>query len=192
MAATAATTTIQGVSLLTEGHTEPGDVFDVGLSPDGIEVRRRGRVARQMSWDQVSEWRIEKRRRGVLLTLRSRSSSIIRLVIPSWTSQDLDAVLRNVTAPTTKPDTMPEDDSAPAMAAAERADRTRAPDDTSATTSTTRAPAHTRRGLKRAGRRITWKAVGTIVLLAVLATAVTLVLLQSAGIIHWGLLGPTA
>ncbi len=32
----------------------------------------------------------------------------------------------------------------------------------------------------------------TVALLAVLATAVTLVLLQSAGIISWGFLGPTA
>ena len=32
----------------------------------------------------------------------------------------------------------------------------------------------------------------TVVLLAVLAAAVTLVLLQSAGIISWGFLGPTA
>ena len=38
----------------------------------------------------------------------------------------------------------------------------------------------------------TWKAVVTVVLLGLLATAVTLVLLQSAGVISWGFLGPTA
>ena len=32
----------------------------------------------------------------------------------------------------------------------------------------------------------------TVVLLGVLAAAVTLVLLQSAGVIDWGFLGPTA
>jgi hypothetical protein len=37
-----------------------------------------------------------------------------------------------------------------------------------------------------------WKTVATFVLLGLLATAVTLVLLQSAGVISWGFLGPTA
>ena len=37
-----------------------------------------------------------------------------------------------------------------------------------------------------------WKAVVTIALLGVLATAVTIVLLQSAGIISWSILGPTS
>jgi len=41
-------------------------------------------------------------------------------------------------------------------------------------------------------RRVAWKPILTIVLLGLLATAVTLVLLQSAGIISWGFLGPTA
>jgi hypothetical protein len=37
-----------------------------------------------------------------------------------------------------------------------------------------------------------WKPLVTVVLLGVLATAVTLVLLQSAGVISWGFLGPVA
>ena len=37
-----------------------------------------------------------------------------------------------------------------------------------------------------------WKAVVTVALLGVLAAAVTLVLLQSAGVISWGFLGPVA
>jgi hypothetical protein len=41
-------------------------------------------------------------------------------------------------------------------------------------------------------RTAAWKAVVTVVLLGVVAAAVTLVLLQSAGIIDWGFLGPTA
>ncbi|HEX4175629.1 MAG TPA: hypothetical protein VHY81_06905, partial [Acidimicrobiales bacterium] len=40
--------------------------------------------------------------------------------------------------------------------------------------------------------RVSGKAVLTVALLLVLATAVTLVLLQSAGVIDWGFLGPTA
>ena len=41
-------------------------------------------------------------------------------------------------------------------------------------------------------RLVPWKAVVTIVLLGVLATAVTIVLLQSAGVISWNVLGPTS
>lgn len=41
-------------------------------------------------------------------------------------------------------------------------------------------------------RRLSWRAVVTVVLLGVLATAVILVLLQSAGIIDWNFLGPVA
>jgi len=41
-------------------------------------------------------------------------------------------------------------------------------------------------------RRVPWRAVAAISLLGVLATAVILVLLQSAGIIDWSFLGPVA
>ena len=41
-------------------------------------------------------------------------------------------------------------------------------------------------------RRVPWRAVATISILGVLATAVILVLLQSAGIIDWSFLGPVA
>ena len=50
--------------------------------------------------------------------------------------------------------------------------------------------AHARGRPTRRGRRTIWNAMFAIALLAVLATAVTLVLLQSAGIINWGFLGP--
>jgi hypothetical protein len=39
---------------------------------------------------------------------------------------------------------------------------------------------------------VTWKLVVTIALLGVAATAITLVLLQSAGVISWSFLGPVA
>ena len=38
----------------------------------------------------------------------------------------------------------------------------------------------------------TTRTVVTVALLGVLATAIALVLLQSAGVISWGFLGPTA
>ena len=44
----------------------------------------------------------------------------------------------------------------------------------------------------RRRRAPSWKVVATAVLLGLLATAVTLVLLQSAGVISWSFLGPTA
>jgi hypothetical protein len=49
-----------------------------------------------------------------------------------------------------------------------------------------------RRAARRPRRRSVWKPLVVIVLLGVLATAVALVLLQSAGVISWGFLGPTA
>ena len=53
-------------------------------------------------------------------------------------------------------------------------------------------PRAARRRATRRPRRRVWKPLVVIVLLGVLATAVALVLLQSAGIISWGFLGPTA
>ena len=53
-----------------------------------------------------------------------------------------------------------------------------------------RLAAHAARRKRR--RRWPWKPVVTVLLLGLLATAVTLILLQSAGIITWGFLGPTS
>jgi len=47
-------------------------------------------------------------------------------------------------------------------------------------------------GARGERRRLSWRVVVTVVLLGVLATAVILVLLQSAGVIHLSFLGPTA
>jgi hypothetical protein len=94
--------TMQGVSLLTKTRRRPVDLFELALTYDGIEIRRPGESARHLSWDRVSEWEIEQRRDGVLLTLRG-GGSVTPLVIPSWSVDELDVVLRQVTAPPPEP-----------------------------------------------------------------------------------------
>jgi hypothetical protein len=89
---------MQGVSLLTKTRRRPVDLFELALTYDGIEIRRPGESARHLSWDRVSEWEIEQRRDGVLLTLRG-GGSVTPLVIPRWSVDELDVVLREVTAP---------------------------------------------------------------------------------------------
>jgi hypothetical protein len=59
-------------------------------------------------------------------------------------------------------------------------------------TARTRGGAHARGRRRGIGRSTIWKPVFAIALLVLLATAVTLVLLQSAGVIDWGFLGPNA
>ena len=51
------------------------------------------------------------------------------------------------------------------------------------------AVAPSRRGRQR---RLSWKIPVTVVLLGLLGAAVIVVLLQSAGVIHWSFLGPVA
>ncbi len=228
MASTTATaTTIQGVSILTRQRRSRGDVFDIELSPLGIEIRRAGRPPAYMSWARVSQWEIKKRRRGVLLTLRGGGATT-PLVVPGWAPDDLEVVMRTTAgasphAPTAAPAgngaaaaaperaREPVADAftpAPLVAAADDTDTPpappapSAPSAPSAPTAPTAPAAHTeeapasavgapRRWFQR-GSAASWKPVVTVVLLGALATAVTLVLLQSAGIISWGFLGPTA
>jgi hypothetical protein len=147
-----AATTIRGVSILTGRRRSPAEVFDIALSTNGIEIRWPGQAATRMPWSRVSQWEIEERRGGVLLTLRGGGATT-PLVVPGWSLDDLEAVMR--TAAGTAPAT-PRTPATPAMPA------------------------------------LSWKVIATVVLLGLLATAVTLVLLQSAGVISWGFLGPTA
>ncbi len=157
-----ATTTIKRVSLLTKQDRRSSHSFDLALSPDGIEVRRAGRPAQHLSWDRVSRWDIEERKGYVVLTLRGEGAAT-PLAIPEWTRDDLEVVLREVSAgPAAVADTV-------------------APD-----------PDPRQDEPRRRARPLPWKAVVTVVLLGLLATAVIVVLLQSAGIITWGFLGPTA
>jgi hypothetical protein len=192
-----AATVIAGVSLAIDERRLNGDRFDIALSPDGIEIRRPGQVARQLSWDHVSEWEIEERRGGVLLTLRG-GGSVTPLMIPRWTVDELDAVLRDVmarmsapeapeapaTATTTAPEVAPE--------AAPEAVQESVPETAPETAPTAASRREPRRARRRQQSFARWKVAVTVTLLAVVATAVTLVLLQSAGVIHLSFLGPTA
>jgi len=158
-----ATTTVRGVSILTAGRRRNRDVFDLDLSSTGMEIRRPGRAPQRMSWERVSQWELEERPDHLLLTLRG-DGSVTPLVVRGWTLEDLAAVMREVTAGAPRPPVAPP----PAVPRAERRRR------------------------RRRRARLSWKPVVTVALLAVLAAAVTLVLLQSAGVISWGFLGPTA
>ncbi|HXP33297.1 MAG TPA: hypothetical protein VN820_04725 [Acidimicrobiales bacterium] len=187
MAATT-TTTIRGVSLLTKQGRRSSHSFDLALSPDGIEIRRAGRPARLMSWARVSQWDIQERKGYVVLTLRGEGAAT-PLTVPGWTPDDLEILLRDLTAGSTgaAPPTLPAVDVAPTPAPAVKpAPPTGAPD---------AVPAEDPSGSERPRQHNDgkpWKTVVTVVLLGLLATSVTLVLLQSAGIISWGFLGPTA
>ncbi|MBV8462307.1 MAG: hypothetical protein JO368_03380 [Acidimicrobiales bacterium] len=173
---TTATTTIRGVSVLSDPRRPRADVFDLSLSSAGIEIRWEGRPTTHMSWDRVSQWEIAERRDGVLLTLRG-SGTVTPLVVPGWTADDLDMVMRAIAA-------------VPAAAPATPLPSSQRP------TSRFRTEGRTRRTLHRPAwpwKPVwSWKIVATVVLLGLLATAVTLVLLQSAGVISWSILGPTA
>jgi len=174
---TTSSTTIADVSVLTEDERS-GDLFDLGLSADGIEIRRAGRQARRLSWARVSAWELEERRDDVVLTLR-RDGTATPLRITGWSADDLDALMRSltsgaITAPEPTGGEPAHDGAAAGAGAEEAAARGRQP------------------RLRTRRRRVGAKAVLTVVLLVVLATAVTLVLLQSAGVIDWGFLGRTA
>jgi len=180
------TTTIRGVSLLTRQRRRGGDTFDLALSPDGVEIRRPSRPVQHMSWSRVSQWEIEERPGYVLLTLRGFGAAT-PLVVTGWTLDDLEVLMRELTADSAGP--VPDAPGAGTVVPAPVA-----PADPAWATATPAAPTEPRAARRRRRRRqrLSWKAVTTVVLLGVLAAAVTLVLLQSAGVIDWGFLGPTA
>jgi len=203
----ATSTTIQGVSILTKKRQRRVDIFDITLSNDGIEVLRPGRTAQHMGWDRVSQWEIEERPDHLLLTLRG-DGAVTPLVVTGWSLDDLAVVMREATsgAPRTEP-TAPRSPRAeaptpPAVASA-------APEPQAAASATDVAPQpeprspaprpaqgaetqQTKPTQPPRRARSPWRSAVTVVLLAALATAVVLVLLQSAGVINWGFLGPTA
>jgi hypothetical protein len=144
-------------------------------------------MAQRMAWDRVSEWELEEGPGCVVLTLRG-GGSVTPLMVKGWSLDDLEAVMRQATAGTTGP-----------AAEVETAADVPVPEATVAgpdagSPRRRSAPALSRAARRQAARwrRLTWKAIVTVLLLGVLAAAVAVVLLQSAGIISWGFLGPTA
>jgi hypothetical protein len=198
-------TTIHGVSILS-GQKNRGDSFELVLSREGIEVRRPERPAQQMSWDRVSEWEIEERKGYVLLTLRGQGATT-PLVVPGWTLDDLEVLMRDITAggpahvPNAPKPAVGDDGGTSAAVAVVATPAPPTPTPAPAPVSEVRAPApdaptraeRRRRATRGAWRRrLSWKVLVTVGLLALLATAVIVVLLQSAGIIDWSFLGPVA
>ena len=167
------TTTIRGVSIFSRQRTRKADVFDIALSPAGIVLRRPGRTEQHMTWDRIAQWEVEERPGCVVLILRG-GGSVTPLVVKGWTSTDLETVMREATASTTGPAVESESvqNGTPATPPVQ--------------------PRAARRQAIRRPRRGFWKVLVTIVLLGALATAVTVVLLQSAGVISWSFLGPVA
>ncbi len=183
---TATTTTIKGVSILTRKRTRHADVFDITLSLEGIDVLRPGRAPEHMGWDRISRWEIEERTDDVILTLRG-DGAVTPLVVKGWTLDDLEVVLRDVTAgaPRTAP-AVPVVPGVPDESVAAGVPAEPEPAVGGERTESDQAL------IPRTPRTSPWKAVVTVGLLCVLATAVILVLLQSAGVISWSILGPTA
>ena len=96
MTATAGTI-IEGVSVLSGPGGRHGQRFDIALSRRGIEVRRHGVPGQLMPWDRVSQWEIEEHEGYVLLTLRGNGAAT-PLVVPGWTLDDLEVLMRDVTS----------------------------------------------------------------------------------------------
>jgi hypothetical protein len=163
------TTTIRGVSYYSRHGARQPDVFDIALSSDGITIQRPGRNEQHMSWERISQWELEERSDCVLLILRG--GSVTPLMVKGWTLEDLETVMREATV-------------SPEGAGVEA--------DPVAKGSPVVQPRSARRRASRRQPRHRWRMLATVALLGALATAVTVVLLQSAGVISWSFLGPVA
>ena len=184
------TTTIRGVSIFSRQRKRKADVFDIALSPEGIVIRRPGRTEQHMTWERIAQWEIEEQPDCIVLTLRG-GGSVTPLMVKGWTldgPRDRHAGRHRGQPQERTPRSDP------------RCRRTSRSVSTSAGTALAAAAnaAARRAGAAPAPRavrrhaRSTWKALVTVVLLGVLATAVVVVLLQSAGVISWSFLGPVA
>ena len=192
------------------------DVFDITLSHEGIDIKRPGRNDQYMGWDRVSQWEIDERTGYVLLTLRG-DGAVTPLVVKGWTLDDLEMVMRETTAGRRGPDPNDMEIAAPADAPGpppRPASSRRWPPHTSRREQVLRRRPYRRWPLQRppllsqaepvrprAARRqrrsagsvaALWKAVVTVTLLCALAAAVARPPVQSAGVISWSFLGPTA
>ena len=215
--AAATSTTIRDVSILSKKNTRR-DPFELVLSRECIEIHRPERAVQRMSWDRVTEWEIEERNGYVLLVLRGHGATT-PLVVPGWTLDDLEVVMRDVTAGEPggpEPAAVDADDVRSSATVAVAATVAPAPPASTAPAHGTSEPdpnpapavdeaeaagaaatltraARRKSATRRTGRpRRSLRVVVTVVLLGLLATAVLLVLLQSAGVIDWSFLGPVA
>jgi hypothetical protein len=195
------TTTIRGVSIFSRQRTRKADLFDIALSSEGIAIKRPGQSEQHMTWERIAQWEIQERPGCLVLTLRG-GGSVTPLVVKGWTLEDLETVMREATTGATDPppaaavtseavtsEAVTSEAVEPEAVEPEAAVPRSAPP-TSAPCAP--VPRSTRRQAARAPRRSVWRVFVTIVLLCALATAVTLVLLQSAGVISWSFLGPVA
>jgi hypothetical protein len=190
------TTTIRGVSIFSRQRKRKADVFDIALSSEGIAIQRPGRSDQHMTWERIAQWEIQERPGCLVLTLRG-GGSVTPLLVKGWSLEDLETVLREAT--TSQPDGAAPDAEVPVDGAAPAAE---VPVDAAATATEVPVDAPVApaglphavpsRAAARRPRRSIWKVLVTVVLLGILATAVTLVLLQSAGVINWAFLGPVA
>jgi hypothetical protein len=192
------TTTIRGVSIFSRQRKRKADVFDIALSPDGIAIQRPGRSAQRMTWERISQWELEERPGCIVLTLRG-GGSVTPLMVKGWSLEDLETVLRDATEATAGPD----DGADPVPAApeallppesAEPLEPHPEPEPAlqPQPASEPVQPRAARRRATKRPRRSMWKSFATVALLGVLAAAVVVVLLQSAGVISWSFLGPVA
>jgi hypothetical protein len=183
------TTTIRGVSIFSRQRTRKTDVFDIALSTEGIAIQRPGRSEQHMTWERISEWEIDERPGCVILTLRG-GGSVTPLMVKGWTLEDLETVMREATSRPGQPG------AAAAVAPEVEVPEALTPtaDAVEAIAPAAAAVAVPRAARRQAGRsrRSAWKVLVTVVLLGVVAAAVTVVLLQSAGVINWAFLGPVA
>lgn len=199
----ATTTTITGVTIFNKKRPRRVDVFDITLSHDGIDIKRPGRNEQHLGWDRISQWEIAEQAGYVVLTLRG-DGAVTPLVVKGWTLDDLEEVMRDVTStvtgpipsrtmPTPPPGSMSVVTTPPAPAQPSPGIVPQRSDGVEASPSSPEPRAARRqRSQGRTRGRPGWRTVVTVALLCALAAAVTLVLLQSAGVISWGFLGPTA
>ena len=188
------TTTIRGVSIFSRQRKRNADVFDIALSPEGIVIRRPGRTEQHMTWERIAQWDLEEQPDCIVLTLRG-GGSVTPLMVKGWNLADLETVMRDATEGTAEADAAAESP-LPAVAGERSPSEGTAPQPQPQTQtqppSEPAQPRSSRRQAARRPRRSMWKTLVTVVLLGVLATAVVVVLLQSAGVISWSFLGPVA
>ena len=189
------TTTIRGVSIFSRQRRRKADLFDIALSPEGIEIRRPGRGAQHMTVGadlavgdpgEAGLRRADPARRRLghpAAWSRAGPSTTSRPSCgrrPPATSGPTAGCRRRAHAEAAELDAgSPASEAGPPARGGTRA-RYPAPPDVGAT-----GPA---RGVRRPGM----DGRGHRRCCSLLAAAVTLVLLQSAGVISWGFLGPVA